>query len=354
MCTFKNDLTFFKLSRILLFLILGGNLLDNKKKVTIIPPNPQLLINKTKVAIYCRVSTSHPSQIESLNNQINYYKSLVNTNYNWSLVDTYFDVKSGKNSSDRRDFQRLLTDCENEKIDLIITKSISRFGRNTADTLSVLNRLRILRIDVFFENENLHLFDTAQQFLINILQGLAQADSESRSKNIKLGITYKAKNGTCKLFDRKCYGYTNDINGSIIINESEAIVVKEIFNLYLNGFSLNAIVKELSYRNINSPTGKSNWPKGTIDALLSNEKYIGNVIIGKSISDDFPYNTRRLNKGSGDKYIAFENHPSIISKEIFEMVQEEKKKRSNIFIDNGERKRKSTHYSMKFISSNDV
>lgn len=327
--------------------------MNNQKKVTIIPANPKLLFNKTKVAVYCRVSTSHPEQIKSLNNQISYYKALVNSRCNWSLVDTYFDIKSGKNSYDRKDFQRLLTDCENEKIDLIITKSISRFGRNTADTVAVLNRLRVLSIDVFFENENLHLLDTTHQFLINILEGFSQADSESRSKNIKLGIAYKVKNGTCKLFDRKCYGYTNDINGSIIIKESEAIIVKEIFNLYINGFSLNAIAKELTLRKIISPTGKNNWPKGTIDNILSNEKYIGNVIIGKSISlGEFPNITRKINKLCSNQYITFEDHPAIISKEVFDMVQEEKKKRSNIFLDNGIRKRKSTHYSMKIKSKN--
>ena len=316
--------------------------MNNQKKVTIIPANPQLLFNKTKVAIYCRVSTSHPEQIESLNNQISYYKALVNSHCNWLLVDTYFDIKSGKNSDCRKDFQRLLHDCEDEKIDLIITKSISRFGRNTADTVAILNRLRVLRIDVFFENENLHLLDTANQFLINILEGFAQADSESRSKNIKLGITYKVKNGTCKLFNRKCYGYTNDIDGSIIIKESEATIVKEIFNLYLNGFSLNAIAKELTQRKIISPTGKNNWPKGTIDNMLSNEKYIGDVIIGKSISlGEFPNITRKINKACSNQYIAFEDHPAIISKE-----------RSNIFHDNGMTKRKTTHYSMKTKPSN--
>lgn len=321
--------------------------MEHKPKVTIIPANPHLLINKIKVAIYCRVSTSNPHQIDSLKNQIDYYKNLVSINLNWDLVDTYVDIKSGKNSRDRKDFQRLLNDCENGTIDFIITKSISRFGRNTADTLTILNRLRILGVDVFFENENIHLLDSSHQFLITLFEALAQADSESRSTNIKLGIQYKSQNGTYKLFDRKCYGYTNDSNGSIIINEPEAVVVREIFSLYLNEFSLNAIVKELILRKINSPTGKSSWPKGTVDALLSNEKYIGNVIIGKSFSNDFPYNTRKLNKGSTNKYIAIENHPAIISKEIFDMVQEEKKKRSNIVATNGQKKRKSTHYSMK-------
>lgn len=334
-------------------MLLGGNILERKPKVTIIPANPNLLINKVKVAIYCRVSTSHPHQIESLKNQIDYYKNLVSSNLNWNLIDTYIDIKSGKNSRDRKDFQRLLNDCENDTIDIIITKSISRFGRNTADTLTILNRLRVLGIDVFFENENIHLLDSSQQFLITLIEALAQADSESRSANIKLGIQYKAQNGTYKLFDRKCYGYTNDSKGSIIINEPEAVVVRDIFNLYISGFSLNAIVKELSARKLNSPTGKSTWPKGTIDALLSNEKYIGNVIIGKSISNDFTCNSRRLNTGSDKKYLALENHPAIVSKEVFDMVQEEKKKHSNIITTNGQRRRKSTHYSMK-LNNNGV
>lgn len=324
--------------------------MNNKRKISIInKPFTKQYIN---VAVYCRVSTSHPKQIESLYNQIDYYKTMIKNNINWKLVDIYIDIKSGKNTA-RKEFQRMLDDCKNKRIDFIITKSISRFGQNTADTLAVIHKLSLLYIDIFFEVENIRTSETNKSFLLSIFEAVAQAESETRSKNIKWGINRGLENGTSKLYNRKCYGYYNDSNGNILINESEAAIVKKIFDLYLSGYSIIAILRELENEHIKSPTGKDKWPKRTIDTILSNEKYIGNVLVGKTYCNDFPYNERKVNTGMAPKYLVNNNHPAIISKEIFEQVQQEKARRTNIKIDGNTSKRKGTHYSMKSYTLDD-
>lgn len=320
--------------------------MDNKRKVTRIN-NPSIKW-KFNVAVYCRVSTPHPEQIESLSNQIEYYRHMVSTHIDWVLVDIYADIQSGKNSSGRPEFQRMLEDCSNKKIDLIITKSVSRFGRNTVDTLDTINKLRTLNVDLFFEVENIHISKTSKTFLMSILGAVAQAESEARSHNIKWGIRRGFESGTSKFFNRKCYGYCHDFEGNIIINKQEAVVVKKIFSLYLSGFSTLAIIRELNKEGIKSPTGKERWPKRTIDTILSNEKYMGNVIVGKTYTTDFLKNKRHINKGEQDKYEAPYNCLPLVSKCQFEQVQEEKLRRSNIDKNaDGIITRNSTHYSMK-------
>lgn len=241
----------------------------------------------------------------------------------------------------------MLEDCRNHKIELIITKSISRFGRNTVETLDVLNKLRVLDIDVFFESENIHTHETKHIFLISLLEAAAQAESESKSKNIKWGIDRKLKNGDSKLYNRKCFGYQHSEEGNLIIAEEEAKIVLKIFDLYLNGYSILAIIRELENQNIKSPTGRDRWSKRTIETMLSKEKYTGNVLVGKTYCEDYPNNQRLVNNGERQKYLATGNHPSIISDEQFERVKAEKARRSNIQVDENGITRKNTHYSMK-------
>ena len=319
--------------------------MSTNRKVTQV--RTHMLFKKIKVAIYCRVSTPHEDQVKSLSNQISYYKTMVNNRVNWELVDIYADMQSGKNTSGRPEFQRMLEDCRNHKIDMIITKSISRFGRNTAETLDVLNKLRVLLVDVYFETEDINTSEKTKDFMVSIIQAVAQAESESRSSNIKWSLYKGFKNGTSKLYNRKCFGYQQDQDGNLIINKDEAQTVRKIFDLYLYDFSIIAIIRELKRLGIKSPTGKDAWSKRSIETLLSNEKYIGNVLLGKTYSKGYPDNERLINKDMQNKYLATNNHPPIISEEIFERVQAEKLRRSNIQIDNDVVKRKSTHYSMK-------
>ncbi|MBW9155523.1 recombinase family protein [Clostridium tagluense] len=281
---------------------------------------------KVRVAIYCRVITAHSDQIERLNNQIHQYKQMVKRHIDWELVDVYADIKSGKNTTDRVEFQRMLLDCYDRKIDLIITKSVSRFGRNTVDILDVINKLRSLLVDVYFEVENINISETSKTFPLSILEAVAQADSESRSQNIRWGIRREFETGNSKFCNRKCYGYINASDGNIVIDEDQSKVAQKIYELYFNGYSILAIIRYLEEECIKPPTGKDHWAKRTIDTMLSNEKYTGNVVVGKTYGLEYPNNKRIINKSEFQKYLAIDCHVLIISQELFDKIQLKKNK----------------------------
>jgi len=178
--------------------------MSNERKVTVIPP---AIKHMQRVAIYCRVSTRSQDQLDTMANQISYLTQLVSTHINWRLVDIFVDVKTGSNTSGRNEFQRMINDCENNKIDIIVIKSISRFGRNTAATVSTLNTLKGYNVDVYFENEEIHSKDSQNTFIITLIEGLAQEESYNRSKNIRWGILRKIESGDAQILYRKCYGY---------------------------------------------------------------------------------------------------------------------------------------------------
>ena len=244
------------------------------------------------------------------------------------------DIATSKTGSSRKEFTRMLNDCGSNKLDIILTKSISRFGRDTVEILDALNRLKLLGVRVIFEQEELDTANTDSTLMISIIECIAQAENESRSENIKWGIKQRAASGTSKLYDRKCYGYEHDAEGKLIIDEETAEHVRLIYDLYLQGQSVIGIIRELERRKIVSPTGKEKWCKRTIDVMLSNEKYTGNV--------------RLLKTGNSEvHYLASDNNPAIISKEIFEAVQIEKARRSNVTKDKNGNQRKSKKYSSK-------
>lgn len=315
-----------------------------ERKVTVIPPVP-IFINR--VAIYSRVSTSSTEQLNSLINQISYLTRLISGKLNWRLVDIYFDVQSGGSTKNRSEFQRMIADCEAKKIDIIVTKSVSRFGRNTIDTLNTINKLRKWNVDVYFENEELHTFDSQSELIISILETVAQQENVERSQNIRWGMCRKIESGESQLLRRKCYGYTLDEDNKLQISESEAVVVRLIFDLYMQGFSIIGIMRELERKSIKSPTGKDSWSKRTIELLLSNEKYTGEVIVFKTYNDGFIDTKRRINMGEKTRYIASDCNPVIITKEQFEEVQNEKLRRSNVVKSKDGNQRKSTKYSSK-------
>lgn len=211
----------------------------------------------------------------------------------------------------------MLEDSKAHKLNIILTKSISRFGRDTVEILDALNQLKQLGVRVIFEQEELDTAKTDSDLIIAVVEALAQAENESRSDNIKIGIKYRAAAGTSKLYDRKCYGYKHDENGRLIINQETAENVKLIFDLYLGGKSVLGIIRELERMEIPSPTGKKKWCKRTIDVMLSNEKYTGDVLLLKSENSDV-------------HYLSSDNNPAIIEKEVFEAVQMEKERRSNV------------------------
>ena len=305
---------------------------EDNKRIHFIPPLPPK--REKRVGIYCRVSTNSTEQLKSLTAQVSALTRLTAANPKWLLVDVYIDIASSKTGSSRKEFSRMLQDCKSRDIEIILTKSISRFGRDTVEILDALNKLKVLGVRVIFEQEQLDTADTDSGLMISIVESFAQAENESRSDNIKWGIKQRAAQGTSKLYNRKCYGYYNDKDGNLAINEAEAKNVRLIFNLYLQGKSVLGIVRELERLGIKSPTGKTTWTKRTIDVMLSNEKYTGTV--------------RLLDNGKHDSYYRAENNnPAIIPKETFQAVQIEKQHRSNVIKGEEGSHRKSKKYSSK-------
>ena len=302
------------------------------KRIEYIPAKPPK--REQRVGIYARVSSNSAEQLQSLSAQVSHLTRVIAANQRWLLVDVYMDIASSKTGSSRKEFARMLKDCQSHELEIIFAKSVSRFGRDTEEILDALHRLKLLGVRVVFEQEALDTADTDNNLMISILESIAQAENELRSGNIKWGIQRRAESGASKLFNRKCYGYTNAKDGSLTIEKKEEENVKLIFDLYLQGKSVIGIVSELARLGIKSPTGKDKWCKRTIDIMLSNEKYAGNV--------------RPLNDGKHDKhYLARDNNPVIIAKETFQAVQIEKQHRSNVATGENGNRRKGEKYSSK-------
>jgi len=246
-----------------------------------------------------------------------------------------------------------MADCESGKIDLIYTKSISRFGRNCVDFLVVIRRLKELGVDVYFQHEDVLLSSEAGELIMTLHAALAQAESEDKSTNIRWGIRRSTSHPDSPFFSRLCFGHGHDGAKHLVINEHEADIVRRIFGWYAQGWSIVRIKKELETLRILSPTGKRRWPVSTIDNILSNEKYAGDSVFGKKIVAEYP-EMKRIENNPEEVQRSENHHAPIIDKETFDLVQEMKKSRTNIEVDeHGNKVRKSTHYSMKRIETKD-
>lgn len=316
---------------------------NRRKNIRLIPAS---ISNQKRVAIYCRVSTTRGSQEESLDSQKKGLKKIINDNPSWILFKVYTDTESGKNIY-RSGFQEMIFDSYENYFDIILVKSISRFSRNTVDLIDTVNKLRCLGIEVIFNQENISSKDRDSDLVMALSASLAQSESESLSLAIKWGLKRGFESGESKLYTRKCFGYNKSETGELVIDVEQAEVVRRIFDLYLSGYSIDMIIKELAINSIKSPKGKDKWSKRTIQKFLTNEKYIGNVMLGKTYTGTFSNNKQKVNKGEWEKFIIQDAHEPIISISIFEKVQEEIKRRSNIEGVNGKTRRKSTHYSVK-------
>lgn len=193
--------------------------MPNNPIVRYIPPTPK---REKRVGIYCRVSTNSMEQLQSLTAQVFHLTRLTASMPQWILTDVYMDIATSKTASSRKEFNRMLKDCQSGKLDIVITKNISRFGRDTVEILDALNQLRILGVRAIFEQEELDTANTDSDLMISVIEALAQAENESRSENIKWGIKQRAAAGTSKLYDRKCYGYKHDKDGHLVIDEETA------------------------------------------------------------------------------------------------------------------------------------
>ena len=280
-----------------------------------------------RVAAYCRVSTDHDEQLGSLSYQQKYYQDLIESTSGWLMVGIFADCASGRNITNRPQFCQLLADCRSGLIDLIITKSISRFGRNTLDVLMICKELIALDVDVIFEIEKLRLSEQNSDLLLTILAVLHQNESEDKSRNIRWGIQRSFESLDSKYHNRICFGYRQDVSGRLVIDEKAAETVREIFRLYLEGNSIRKLISELSRRKILSPNGHAHWGVECIRKILSNEKYTGSILLGKTISSNFLNSKKVRNDGQANKYFITDCHPAIISQAQFDRVQDEKKRR---------------------------
>ena len=308
-----------------------------------------------RVAAYCRVSTQLEQQESSFEAQKNYYTEKITNNPNWKLAGIYADDGiSGTDMKKRDEFNRLLQDCEAGKIDMILTKSISRFARNTVDTLTTLRILRKKGVTVFFEKEHIDTHADNGEMIITVLSGLAQEESFNLSENTRWGIIRKFENGTIILNHNRFMGYTKGKDGELAIVPEEAETVRLIFRMYLEGTSIAGIKRHLEKEGILTVTGRKIWNEGTISKMLSNEKYMGDALLQKSYTADFLTKTRKKNNGEMRQYYITDNHEGIVAKEIYYAVQQEKQRRAERRKPAVTRraKEKKKGYSSKYILSN--
>lgn len=283
-----------------------------------------------RIAPYARVSTDTEEQLNSYKSQVMYYTDLVQKRSDWSLVDIYADeAVTGTQVTKRENFQRMINDCMDGKIDMVITKSISRFARNTLDTLKYVRMLKERNIAVFFEDENINTLTMDGELLLVILSSVAQQEVENISANVKKGLKMKMKRGELVGFV-SCLGYDYDpADKSISVNETEARTVRHIFERYTEGAGAYVIAKELMALGYKTKYGNSEWHDTTVLGIIKNEKYKGDVLQGKTFTVD-PISKRRLeNYGEEDQYYIKSHHEPIVSEEVFEKAQEILKRRGS-------------------------
>lgn len=306
-------------------------------KVTVIPSkvNPITLtpigqIVKRKVAAYARVSTDSDEQYSSYEAQVTYYTNFIKGKPNWEFVKVYADEGiSGTSTKRRDDFNEMIEKALNGEIDLIVTKSISRFARNTLDTITYVRKLKAAGVEVYFEKENLWSLDDKTEFLLTIMASIAQEESRSISQNVTLGKRWSMKEGRVSFAYKNFLGYEK-VDGKIVINEEQAKIVRLIYMMFLKeGKTCTGIAEYLKSKGIPTPSGKScNWTKNTVTSILTNEKYKGDALLQKTYTFDYLEHKLVPNKGELPQYYVENNHPAIIDRDIWEMVQTEMMRRS--------------------------
>ena len=304
---------------------------------------------KFRVAAYCRVSTEKEEQENSLENQFIYYKNKIENTPNWTLVEIFSDFGiSGINDKNRIEFRRMIDMCDKGKIDLIITKSISRFARNTVDCLTYVRKLKANNIGVIFEKEGINTLDAVSETFLTWFSAFAQAESESLSQNITRGKRMGYKEGKFK-FPPFIYGYDRGDGITPVIIPEQASVIRKIFHMYLEGMSMIEIKKWLDENEIVTPRGTKVWSTSTVYGILKNEKYKGDVLLQKRYTVDFLTKTTAKNKGEVAQYYIENNHEGIVSREIFDMVQDEIQRRFNLHSGN-----KQSKYSSQYALTGKV
>ncbi len=296
---------------------------------TISKITPTTVPKKKRVAAYARVSTEDECMLNSLAAQTSYFGELIRGNPDWEFAGVYADEGiSGTSEAHRKDFARMLDDCEQGKIDVILTKSISRFARNTVTLLQTVRRLKNIGVEVRFERERLSSLDAAGELMLTVLTSFAQEESRSISENVKWGIRRGFESGQMNAF--VLYGYRS-VNGKLQVVPEEAAVVRLIFDNYLNGFTAAKTERQLEEMGVKSYRGK-HFSKDAIRKILRQEKYTGNAMLQKYYIESHITHRKRKNRGELPKYFVENSHEPIISEEIFEKVQQEIKRRRELGI----------------------
>lgn len=285
-------------------------------------------VRKRRVAAYARVSTEYEEQQSSFKNQVEYYTSYIKSRADWEFAGMYTDDGiSGTNTKKREGFNKMIQDALAGHIDLIITKSVSRFARNTVDSLTTVRKLKAKGIEIYFEKENIWTLDSKGELLITIMSSLAQEESRSISENVTWGHRKRFAAGKGSLAYSHFLGYDKGEDGKMVINPEQAETVREIYRLFLAGYAYHTIGRKLEEQKIPTPAGKTKWSPSTIMSILKNEKYKGDALLQKGFTVDFLTKKMKKNEGEVPQYYVEGDHEAIISPETFDLVQEEMKKR---------------------------
>lgn len=280
-------------------------------------------ISKLRVCAYCRVSTMHEEQQNSFDAQIRHYSAMIESNPDWKFAGIYADEGiSGKSKKNRTEFLRMIRDAENRKLDLVITKSISRFARNTGDCIETVRLLKGWGVGVFFEKENINTLSAESELILTILSSIAEEELISTSQNIRWSNQKRFKQGKMHLVTERFMGYERDGNGGLVINDEQAAIVRRIFNESISGMGIALIARGLEADGIKNVSGGTRWQPSVILGMLRNEKYVGDAILQKTVTANSITFKRKANEGEVPMYYIKDNHPPIIEREKFELVQE--------------------------------
>ena len=308
-------------------------MIDEKPRVIIIPPKPELQQTTTvtkllRVAAYCRVSTKEEEQASSYEAQCEYYTDKIMSNKEWTMAGIFADEGiTGTSTKKRTEFLRMIRQCKQKKIDLILTKSIQRFARNTLDCINYTRILRQLGIGVLFEKENINSLPPDSEFMITMYGAMAQSESESISGNIRRGRQMHAKVGTLKIPCNRLYAYRKDEDGKLQVIPEQAEVVREIYERYKNGASLRNLKDWLEGNHIKTVLGTDDWSISVIKGILTNEKYCGDVLLQKTFCTDVISKKVVKNVGQMTQYYMPDHHEAVVSREQYNAVKAEMARR---------------------------
>lgn len=301
-----------------------------KKKVTTIPATKtkyssksKVQVTKRRVAGYARVSTDSDEQFTSYEAQVDYYTNYISNRADWVFVGIYTDEGiSGTNRKHREGFNSMVKDALDGKIDLIITKSVSRFARNTVDSLTTVRELKDAGVEVYFEKENIWTFDSKGELLITIMSSLAQEESRSISENVTWGHRKRFSDGKVSIPFGNFLGYDRGPDGNLVVNKEQAKIVKKIYRYFLEGNTPYRIAKMLTEEGIPTIQGKKKWSAGPVKNILTNEKYKGDALLQKSFTVNFLTKEKKINEGEIPQYYVEKNHEPIIDPKIWDFVQD--------------------------------